>query len=131
MPFSVHTVCFSMIYCCAQCAISLQEYKTIKSQTSFSPPFLSIVCLKVLQKNCDFFVLTPQAFLSVHWAKSWGMPLRKHASAQVMGFRCGGLGSCSLAANNFDHLHSLHRDYLKLAVLQTAVSSGWKWKKLK
>ena len=61
--------------------------------------------------------------------RNLGEYLWKHASAQIMGFRCEGLGSCNLAANNYRHLLSLDR---KVAVLQAANSSGWdklKWGK--
>ena len=43
---------------------------------------------------------------------------QKHASAQVMGFRCGS----NLATKNNDHLHSLRQDYQKVAVLQSPFS---------
>ena len=91
---------------------------------------LFIVCLKNSHKNRGFYVSTPWSFLSMHRGKFRGTPLRKHASAQIMGFRCEGLGSCNLAANNYRHLHSLHRE---VAVLHAENSSAWnklKWEKI-
>ena len=41
------------------------------------PLFFSLHCLKILHKNRGFHVPTPQAFLSVHWAKTWGIPFKK------------------------------------------------------
>ena len=35
----------------------------------------------------------------------------------------------SAAATLHHHLHILHRDYLRVAVVQAAVSTGWKEKK--
>ena len=81
--------------------------------------FVWNICTKVVD-----FMLTSQSFLSIHKVKSWGIPLRKHTSAQIMGFRCEGLSSCNFAANNCCYLHSLHQD-CQVAVLQTAVSSDW------
>ena len=91
-------------------------------RTDFSlalPSPLSIVCLKNSHRKHGFFVPIPQAFLSVHRR----IPLRKRTSAQDMGFRCEGLGSCNIAANNYSHLHSLHPDCQKLIILQITVSN--------
>ena len=89
----------------------------------------SLFVSKNSHKDCGFYVPTPLFFLSIHRAKSRGIPLREHASAQIMEFRCEGLGSCNFAANNYRHLLSLHRE---VAVLQAANSSAWsklKWGK--
>ena len=86
----------------------------------------------VAQKSWILCAQTTSLFLGTLDEIS-GNTLRKHTSAEVMGFRCGGLGRlCNLAANNYRHSHNLHQDYQKVAVLQTVVSSGWnklKWEK--
>ena len=88
-------------------------------------PFLSLSLFIVLfesfaQNSWILSADTTKLFSRYKRAKSRGIPLRKHASAQVMEFRYGSLGSCNLAANNYRHWHSLHRVYQKVAVLQAS-----------
>ena len=70
-----------------------------------------------------------QAFLPIHSVKFQGIPLRKHASAQIMRFRCEGLAAATLLQQATDHLYSVRWD---VTVLQATNSSGWnklKWGK--
>ena len=69
-------------------------------------------------------MLTPWAFSSVHLAKSLRIPLKNTLQLRSWGSDVEGLSSSNFAANNYRHLHSLHRDYQKVAVLHVTVSSG-------
>ena len=88
---------------------------------------LEVCIMQILYKEIhtqivDFVCQHHEPF-SQYNGQNLGEYLRqKHASAQVMGFRCGGLSGSNLAANNNDHLHSLRQDYRKVAVVQSAFS---------